>query len=336
VAAGDVASLSRRLFAVLGDGSVRFDGTPVGHSLDLVRLRLGARTSTRRIEGLHHEVSIAPEIAFERGLRGWRPDVVVVSGISRGTWRSVRAVCRRRGIPSVLYLREAAAIGHLTAGLRPDLLLADSGTLVDDADRLGYRAERISSVVGIQPMEKPPSPDVLLLVNPRASHGLHVVGPLAAGRSDIPIVLQESSSLGSRERVDVDRLLRAHANVTFRAFDPRAGMALRDTKVLLAPHQVDHRPRMIVEAQVNGIPVIASDLPGLVEAVGAGGLLVPADAGHDQWLRAVARVWDDPREHMKLTDRARVQAGRSAASSGRVAARVGELIDRLVVDGLDG
>jgi len=334
VDAGEAARPQRRLLEELRDASVRYEGTVVGRSVDFVRGRLGARTTTRRIEGLHHEASVAPENAFERGVRAWLPDVVVVSSISRATWRLVRAVCRRRGVPTVLHLREAPAIGHLTAGLHADLLLAESGTLVDDADRLGWRAELIPSVVRIQPMERPPSSDVLLLVNPLAGHGLHVVGPLAAGRPDIPIVLQETRSLGSRERADVDRLVRDHANVTFRAFDPRPGMVFRDARVLLAPHQMDHRPRTVLEAQANGLPVIASDLPDLVEAVGDGGLVVPADAGPDLWIRAVARVWDDPGVLMNLSDRARIHAGRPEVRPERVASRFGELVDRLVLDGL--
>ena len=332
VDAGDASRPRRRLLEELTDAAVRFDGTPFGRPVDRIRRRIGARTRTRHIEGLHHEATIAPENAFERKVREWRPDVVVVSSISRVTWRRIRAVCRRRAIPTALYLREAPAIGHLTAGLHADLLLANSGTLVDDARRLGWRAELIPSVVRVRPMARPPSGEVLLVVNPLASHGVHVVGPLAASRPDIPVVLQESWSLDAGQRAEVDRLVRAHSNVTFRAFDPRPGLLFRDAKVLLAPHQVDNRPRTVLEAQANGLPVVASDLPGLVEAVGDGGTLVPVDAGPERWVRAVARIWDDPGHCMNLSDRARIHAGRPEVRPERVASRFGDLVDRLVVD----
>jgi glycosyltransferase involved in cell wall biosynthesis len=334
VDAGDPARPRRRLLEELTDAAVRLERTPLGRPVNLVRRRLGARTNTRHIDGLRHEATIAPENAFERVVRAWRPDVVVVSSISRVSWRRIRSVCRRRAIPTALYLREAPAIGHLSAGLHADLLLANSGALVDDAHRLGWRAELIPSVVRIQAMDNPPSGEVLLVVNPLASHGLHVVGPLAASRPDIPVVLQESWSLDAGERAEVDRLVRAHANVTFRAFDPRPGMLFRDALLLLAPHQVDNRPRTVLEAQANGLPVVASDHPGLVEAVGDGGLLVPADAGPDRWIRAVARIWDDPDRWMSLSDRARIHAGRPEVRPERVAARFGELVDRLVINTL--
>ncbi|MEQ8840691.1 MAG: glycosyltransferase [Acidimicrobiales bacterium] len=330
VDAGDTAAPRRRLLSEFTDATARFDGRAIGRPVDGVRRRLGARTTWREIDGLRHETTIAPENAFEASVRRWRPDVVVVSSISRTTWRRIRAVCRQRGIPTALHLREANAIGHLTAGLFPDLLLANSGTLVDDAARLGLHAEMVPSVVQVQPMAQLPSREVLLLVNPLASHGVRVIGPLAAARPDIPIVLQESWSLDGADRQEVERLVRQHPNVVFRAFDPRPEALFRDARILLAPHLVDNRPRTVLEAQANGLPVVASALPGLVEAVGEGGVLVPEDAGPEQWVRAVGSIWDDEPRWMNLSDRARMHAGRVEVRPEVVAAAFAALVDELV------
>jgi glycosyltransferase involved in cell wall biosynthesis len=75
---------------------------------------------------------------------------------------------------------------------------------------------------------------------------------------------------------------------------------------------------------------VASDLPGLQEAVGDGGTLVAADAGPDEWIRAVGALWDDESRWMALSDRARMHAGRAEVRPAIVATRFTELIDDLV------
>lgn len=324
------ARIRRRLLEELGDATVRFGGSRRGWFVDQARGRVGRRTATCRIDGLAHEGTIAPENAFEFVVRRWRPDVVVVSSISRPTWRAIRSVCRRRGLPTVLYLREATAIGHLTAGLMPDVLLANSGTLVDDAARVGVAAEMLPSLVDVRPMAVPPTGEVALLVNPAPTHGVDIVGPVAAALPHVPIVLQESWILRGDDRAEVDRLVRTHANVSFRAYDPRPDDLFRDAAVLLAPHRLDNRPRTVLEAQINGVPVIATDHPGLVEAVGDGGRLVAHDAGPEAWVHALAELWDDPERRMTLSDRARMHAARPEIRPERIAARFAEIVDELV------
>ncbi|MDW3217889.1 MAG: glycosyltransferase [Acidimicrobiales bacterium] len=326
----NATGVRRRALSELADASVRFEGSRLGAHVQSLRRRIGSGTAALHVDGVEHHAAPAPEHAFEPLVRSWRPDVVVVSSISRVSWRAIRSVCRRRGLPTALYLREATAIGHLHAGLQPDLLLANSGSLVEDAERLGHVASLVPSLVEVAPMAQPPSGEVVLLVNPLPSHGLDVVGPLAAARPDIPFVLQESWTLDRPARAAVDRLVRDHPNVTLRAFEPRPGRLFRDARILLAPHRIDNRPRTALEAQANGVPVVASGLPGLVEAVGDGGTLVDPDAGPDAWVRAISRLWDDERQWMAAGDRARMHAGRADVRPARVAERFCELVDDLV------
>ena len=60
-----------------------------------------------------------------------------------------------------------------------------------------------------------------------------------------------------------------------------------------------------VEALAHGTPVIATDLPGVREGVGDGGILVPLTASSKEWLSAIRRVLSD-------LDRWRSQARRRA------------------------
>ena len=70
--------------------------------------------------------------------------------------------------------------------------------------------------------------------------------------------------------------------------------------------------RVAGEAQASGIPVIASAVGGLPEAVGDGGLLVDPSAGVDAWLEAFALLWDDDDAYAGHASRAeRTAAGRT-------------------------
>ena len=83
-----------------------------------------------------------------------------------------------------------------------------------------------------------------------------------------------------------------------------------DASVLLTPYTLDMRPRVVLEAQVNGIPVLATDLPALRETVGPGGILVAADAPISTWVAALAELVDDPTRYAALDAAARVHAAR--------------------------
>jgi glycosyltransferase involved in cell wall biosynthesis len=60
------------------------------------------------------------------------------------------------------------------------------------------------------------------------------------------------------------------------------------TRVLMVPSQWEEAfGRVIPEAQVNGIPVLASRVGGIPEAVGEGGILVDDKENPEAWLRGL-------------------------------------------------
>jgi len=77
-------------------------------------------------------------------------------------------------------------------------------------------------------------------------------------------------------------------------------------KLLLAPRQwLETWRRVATEAHFSGIPVLASDRGGLPEAVGPGGLCLPADSPLSVWREAFSQIWDDPVCYKQLCDAAR-------------------------------
>jgi len=317
--------VSRRLLEELTDATVRFSGRGVGQVADRFRSLLGAHPRTMDIDGVRILSTIAPENSIGAVLDEWRPTVVVASSISRVTWRSIRSECRRRGVATVLYLREETAIGHLTAGLSADLVIGNSASLVASAGRHGVSAEFLPSVVHVHPLDTAPTGEVALMVNPMPTHGIGLIGEIATALPEIPIVLQESWSLDTAQQAVVDNLVGSHPNVMFRAYEPDASRIFRDARVLLAPHQIDNRPRTVLEAQINGLPVIATSYAGLTEAVGDGGVMIAPESGAKEWIDALGSLWHDDEARARLSARARIHAARPEIDPAVVVDRFLEL-----------
>lgn len=251
------------------------------------------------------------ENALAEAMAEVRPEIVVTASVSRLGWVSVQQQCSRAAIPTVLYIREAVALNHLEQGRPlPDLLLANAEGHASAARERGLPCRFVPSLVDVSATRVATTRRVALLVNPRKEHGVDVALELARRRPDVPFVLQESWLLDARERAHVEDQIRALPHVQLRPFYADNTEMYHDARVLLAPHTMDNRPRVVLEAQSNGIPVLATDWPGLREAVGPGGLLLPIAATADEWAEAFSVAWDDETAYDALGTAAERHASR--------------------------
>jgi glycosyltransferase involved in cell wall biosynthesis len=86
---------------------------------------------------------------------------------------------------------------------------------------------------------------------------------------------------------------------------------------------------VVSEAQVSGIPALASNRGGLPESVGPGGLLLDPDGGLDRWTEALARMWDDEAEYARLAELAEQHARRPEFEPRAIAAALLSEFERL-------
>ena len=87
------------------------------------------------------------------------------------------------------------------------------------------------------------------------------------------------------------------------------------SKILLAPSIWEEAyGRVATEAQLSGIPVIASARGGLPEAVGPGGLLIDPDGPIEAWVAAIRLLWDDRAHYVELASKAMSHATRPELS----------------------
>lgn len=117
---------------------------------------------------------------------------------------------------------------------------------------------------------------------------------LAKRCSDMKFLFVEGWTLNKVYKKDIYKRIRATPNITLMKSNMDMRKVYKHTKILLVPSQCEEAfGRVVVEAQCNGIPVIASDIGGLSEAVGPGGLLVAPKAPIEEWEKALRSLWDN-------------------------------------------
>jgi hypothetical protein len=253
-----------------------------------------------QIDGLPHEGTPLPQNALGRLLDEDRPDVVVANSLERWAWRRVHDVCHQRQVPTVLYVREDDSLGHIDSGAVPDALVANARSLADAMAAHGVRCAFVPSVVDTSRTQTTSTREAALAINPLPSRGSDLVWAIAQAAPEIPVVAQESWPLDGDELASVQRAVAGLANVQLRRAAPPGPGLYGDARVLLVPYRVDNRPRVIPEAQSNGIPVIAGDVPALTEAIGDGGLTVPLDSPA-AWVDTLRGLWSDAAAYERLS-----------------------------------
>lgn len=257
--------------------------------------------------------------AGRRLVGDWRPDAVLAVSMGGSDWPEVRAGGLENGVPVLLLVHEASSLLRLDDPVRPpDRLVVNAEAHARVARAGGHDPIVIGSVVEApsRPAERP-STGVVLFINPIPEYGLDLMWDVAGLLPDMRFAFQESWPLTRADRRALRRRAARLGNVDVRPFRPAAEVYV-DARVLAVPYLDGNRPRVVAEAHGLGLPVVARATSGLVEAVGATGVLLPAGAGPDQWAEQLAVVGEDP----VPTD--------DGADPAEVAARVEQLLEQSV------
>jgi glycosyltransferase involved in cell wall biosynthesis len=210
------------------------------------------------------------------------------------------------GVPCVVYLRDAV-FERLGGTVRDRPNLQYVATSRDLARRFTQAFEIVPPT--IPPLVRPeryrvePGGKNVTIVCPVPLKGVEIALGLAARRPDIPFVFLESWRLSPVQRLGLNRRTRTAPNISLRSPTHDMRTIYGETKLLLVPSRWPEAwGRVVSEAQVSGIPVLASDHGGLPESVGKGGILLDPAAGLDRWERELARIWDDQAEYERLAE----------------------------------
>ncbi len=246
----------------------------------------------------------------------WEPTIIVVQ--SGTTLLPMVLAALGTGKPTAVYLHNVET--HQLGGtLVPDpaiLYLSNSE----------FTAQRWRALCGIDSVVVPPlvlperyfvsgQGDHVLFVNPTPIKGVEIMFALAAACPEIPFLVSESWGLDPQWRSYCLQRAAALTNIEWSPPTNDMRPVYARARTLLMPSLWEEAyGRTVVEAQVNGIPVVASNRGALPDTVGAGGVIVDAHAPIHHWERALREAYVLSPRFDQLSELARHQAYQTAAA----------------------
>ena len=261
-----------------------------------------------------------PALAVKTVVNEFRPEVAVVeTGLIMPI---VNALLRER-IPTVVYFRDVQFHDYGGFFLPTDrlLFLANSRFVAERVRVMfGLDCHVIPSVVRLDDYVTESSRTRALFIGSDPLKGLELAFRVAERRPNIPFSFVESWPISPQLRKNYAARASRAGNISWSrpVMDIRVFFA--EARLLLVPSICEEASaRVVTEAQVSGIPVLASSRGGLPDSVGAGGLVVDPHAPLDDWLVAFDLMWRDEEEYDRLCDAARRHAWRPEIAPDRVA-----------------
>jgi glycosyltransferase involved in cell wall biosynthesis len=252
------------------------------HPLALVFARVARRRGKRVVLGVRQD-----SLEYMRTRHPGKPHFQLLARLMEGAWRRL---ARRMPVVAV-GPAVARRYAHSPAVLEIVVSLISETELVDADVALArdYGDELTALSVGRLETEKNPLllADVLAAINGEAPHWRLVV----CGEGALEGQLRKRfSELGVSARAD----LRGYIS-----FGTELNSLYRSSHALLHVSWTEGLPQVLLEAFAAGLPVVATDVGGIREAVGDAALLVePGDAGAA--ARALGRIAEDDAERRRL------------------------------------
>ena len=140
-------------------------------------------------------------------------------------------------------------------------------------------------------------------INPAKQKGIEIFEKIINKMPKVNFLLVEGW-----QKKDFDRTkkrLKKHKNIFFLTKQLDMKNVYNKTKILLIPSVWEEGfGRVSIEAELNGIPVIASDIGGLNESVGKGGILIKDYKNIDEWVANINLLLNNNKKYKRLSQEA--------------------------------
>ena len=301
-----------------------------GHSSEAVAgLRRGWRRKVMR--GLQF-VSLARRYALRddrNGYRCYRTSPRLIAALTRQRItafkpdllltqlegaREITAVALESGVPTLLFVRDAEfAKWHWPAG-HSRLRLVSSSRYVASRlrEELGFESTVIHPFIRRADYEVDHrTGEFVTLINPVPEKGLELALEIAALLPGRRFLFVESWPLGRTGRRELLRRLTALPNVTFAPWTLDMKKTYSRTAVILMPSLWEEGfGRVMLEAQINGIPVLGRATGAIPEVLGTSAALLPMDAPARAWADEIERLLSDESFYARRSAAGRANAAR--------------------------
>ncbi|HEX5387019.1 MAG TPA: glycosyltransferase [Gemmatimonadales bacterium] len=256
--------------------------------------------------------NLLPAVLHRRIARK-RPDVVLTQ---LDGCEAIAAEAMRAGVPVIVWIHDNE-FTYFRGQLPPSpLLLSISATDFVSAGMragLGYESPVLYPPIDLARCraQRGAAADAVTLINPVREKGVEIVLRVAELLPHRRFQLVETWPLSPEARRALEGAVARLPNVSLHPSSPEITPIYARTKLLLAPSQwVEAFCTVAFEANVNGIPVVASRIGGIPTTVGEGGILLEPDAPAEAWAQAVESLMRDPaayeaRSHLALANAAR-------------------------------
>jgi glycosyltransferase involved in cell wall biosynthesis len=252
-----------------------------------------------------------------------RPDAIVVQGPLYESYETA-AESLRLGYPTFFYAHDAALLMKETA--LPDLTgatwIANShftaGLL---KARFGATAAVVPPLIRAEMYRSSSTRRTVTMINPRPIKGGAIAIQLATLCPDIPFLFIEAWN-GSDPNVEALKAQAAGlANVTWLPVQKDMRKIYGMTRLILAPSQCHETwGRVVTEAQLMGLPTLASAIGALPDTVGPGGITVDPAAPIEHWVAALRSLWDSGETYEQYANAAADHARRGDIAADQIAA----------------
>ncbi|KCZ54388.1 hypothetical protein HY29_14110 [Hyphomonas beringensis] len=268
-----------------------------------------------------------PAQSVDEVLEAFNPDVVLLQS---GFPIRLAKQFRSQNVPTVFYLRnvEFEDLGGDIREFKDSLYIANSHfTSNKFKDCFGISSEVIYPLIKPELYKTETLRRNVLFVNPHKHKGLDIALETARLCPDIPFVFQMTWTLSKADKDELDAALSSLPNVRIQPRTEDMRQVYAETKIVLAPSRWEEAyGRIATEAQISGIPVVASRQGGLPEAVGTGGVLIDIEEPASAWADAINKLWSDEEYYAEMVEAALDYASRPSVQIGHQLSSLEEVL----------